>query len=54
MIKNIQIYMIHHLFNNSDFSKNDFGYPLKSDEFKALIDMFGDDLYIFKFEIVLT
>jgi len=46
--------MIYHLFNNSEFSKNDFNYPLNSNEFSELIDMYGEELQIFKFEILMT
>ena len=53
-MRDIQLYMIDHLFTRSGFSKNDFLHPLESTEFKALRNVHGDEVLMFKLQIDLT
>jgi len=45
--------MIHHLFNMTDFTKQDFIIDFESPDFKQMTKIYGNDLFIYKIQLQL-
>jgi hypothetical protein len=45
--------MISHLFNESDFSKQDFILDFKSSDFSQMYEIYGEDVFLYKIQVKL-
>lgn len=43
--------MIHHLFNNTEFTKQDFLIPIESEDFTNISNTYGNAVIVYKIEL---
>ena len=50
-IDSFQLYMVHHLFNSTEFTKQDFLLTVNNEDFNNIATTYGNIVFVYKLEL---